>query len=111
MDSGNQHSAGQAAAAAHLAHAEAAGGRNARRVVQGVVTSTKMQKTITVEWERQVRHPKFGKFVRRKTHLHAHDESSTAKIGDLVEITATRPMSKTKTWRLLRVVRAAHMQR
>jgi small subunit ribosomal protein S17 len=81
--------------------------RNARRVVQGVVTSTKMQKTITVQWERQVRHPKFGKFVRRKTRLHAHDENSSAKVGDLVEITSTRPLSKTKTWRLLRVIRAA----
>ncbi|MCK6438724.1 MAG: 30S ribosomal protein S17 [Planctomycetes bacterium] len=79
--------------------------RGRRRKLQGVVTSTKMQKTITVLWQRQVRHQRFGKFVQRHTKLHAHDEQGTAKVGDLVEIMETRPISKMKRWRLVRVVR------
>lgn len=85
--------------------------RNRRRVVQGVVSSTKAQKTITVIWERQVRHGKFGKYVRRKTKLHAHCENPDVHVGDLVEIMACRPLSKTKTWRLLNVLRKAHIHR
>lgn len=85
------------------------GARNKRRLVQGVVKSVKMEKTITVQWQRQVRHPRFGKFVPRFTNLHAHDENQDAKVGDLVEIMATRPLSKTKRWRLVRVVRRAHL--
>ena len=81
--------------------------RNRRRLIRGVVKSTKMQKTITVAWQRQVRHAKFGKFVTRVTNLHAHDENSTAKVGDFVEIMQTRPLSKTKRWRLVKVVREA----
>jgi small subunit ribosomal protein S17 len=84
------------------------GERNPRRRLQGIVTSNKMQKTITVLWERQVRHPKFQKIVKRRTKLHAHDEKNEAKIGDLVEVMATRPLSKTKTWRLVKVLRRAH---
>lgn len=82
--------------------------RNQRRRRIGKVVSDKMQKTITVVWERPVRDPRYGKVVRRNTKLHAHDENGEAKVGDLVEIMATRPMSKTKNWRLVRVVRRAH---
>ncbi|MBX3459553.1 MAG: 30S ribosomal protein S17 [Planctomycetes bacterium] len=81
--------------------------RGNRRKLQGVVVSSKMHKTITVLWERQVMHPRVHKIVKRKTKLHAHDENNEAKVGDLVEIQATRPISKTKTWRLVRVVRQA----
>jgi len=90
---------------------QATGERSNRRIVQGVVKSIKMKKTITVTWQRQVRHAKFGKFVSRHTNLHAHDENDVAKVGDLVEIMETRPISKLKRWRLLRVVRAATAQR
>jgi small subunit ribosomal protein S17 len=82
--------------------------RNARRKLQGIVVSDKMEKTITVLWERQVEHPHVRKIIKRRKKLHAHDENNEAKLGDLVEIAATRPLSKTKTWRLVRVVRKAH---
>jgi small subunit ribosomal protein S17 len=82
--------------------------RPPRRRVQGVVTSDKMEKTITVQWERQVKHPRTFKYVKRRKKLHAHDEKNEAHVGDLVEIMATRPISKIKTWRLVRVVRRAH---
>jgi small subunit ribosomal protein S17 len=82
--------------------------RSTRRKLQGVVVSNKMQKTITVLWERQVMHPRVHKIVKRRTKLHVHDEKDEAKVGDLVEIQATRPLSKTKTWRLVRVLRRAH---
>jgi small subunit ribosomal protein S17 len=71
----------------------------------GVVTSTKMQKTITVRVERLVKHPKYGKYIRRRTKLAAHDEHEKANVGDQVEVAFTRPLSKTKRWRLVRVVR------
>lgn len=86
---------------------EAADERSQRRRIQGIVKSAKMQKTITVLWQRQVKHPRYGKYVQRHTKLHAHDENNEAKVGDLVEIMATRPLSKTKTWRLVRVLRKA----
>lgn len=82
--------------------------RNPRRRLQGIVSSNKMQKTITVIWERQVRHQRYEKIVKRRTKLHAHDEHNEAKVGDLVEVMATRPLSKTKTWRLVKVLRRAH---
>lgn len=82
--------------------------RNQRRRRMGTVVSNKMQKTITVLWQRPVRNARYGKYVKRNTKLHAHDENNEAKVGDLVEIMATRPLSKTKTWRLVRVVRRAH---
>jgi small subunit ribosomal protein S17 len=78
--------------------------RNRRRVLQGIVTSTAMAKTITVLVERTYAHPKYGKFVRRNKKYHAHDEDSTAQAGDVVEIMATRPLSKLKRWRLVRIV-------
>jgi small subunit ribosomal protein S17 len=82
--------------------------RSTRRKLQGVVVSSKMQKTITVMWARQVKHPRVHKIMQRRTKLHAHDENNEARVGDLVEIAATRPLSKTKTWRLVKVLRRAH---
>jgi small subunit ribosomal protein S17 len=82
--------------------------RNQRRRLQGVVTSDKMEKTITVLWERQVKHPRTHRYMKRRKKLHAHDENNEAHVGDLVEIMATRPLSKLKSWRLVRVVRRAH---
>ena len=67
--------------------------RNTRRTVNGFVSSTKMDKTITVLVERQFKHPKYGKYVRRKKKYHAHDESNQAGVGDFVELTASRPLS------------------
>lgn len=82
--------------------------RKPRRRVQGVVVSDKMDKTVTVLWERQVKHPHVHKYIKRRRKLHVHDEENMASVGDLVEIMATRPISKTKTWRMVRVVREAH---
>jgi small subunit ribosomal protein S17 len=85
----------------------AAGERNDRKMMLGTVVSCKMQKTIVVQVDRKVRHPQYEKFVSRRTKLYAHDELGTAKLGDLVEVAQTRPLSKLKRWRLVRVVRAA----
>ncbi len=79
-----------------------------RRRFQGVVTSDRMQKTVSVSIERHVKHPIFEKYLKRLTVLKAHDEKEEAKAGDLVEIEETRPISKTKRWRVLRVVRKAY---
>lgn len=81
--------------------------RGRRKSLVGTVTSDKMNKTITVEIERLVRHPLYEKFVRRRTRVHAHDESDEARIGDRVELAETRPISKLKRWRLVRVVQRA----
>lgn len=83
------------------------GERGVNKMVQGIVLSDKMHKTITVQNEWQVRHPKYGKLLRRHTVLKAHDEKNEAKAGDRVEIAETRPLSKTKRWRLVRVVTKA----
>jgi small subunit ribosomal protein S17 len=72
----------------------------------GVVTSDKMQKTITVVVERLVKHPVYKKYVRERTILKAHDETNEAKTGNLVEVEFTRPLSKTKRWKLVRIIRA-----
>jgi small subunit ribosomal protein S17 len=77
------------------------------RTLTGRVVSNKMRKTIAVEIERLVKHPQYGKFVRRTTKLLAHDESGASKEGDLVTITPCRPMSRHKSWRLLAVVEKA----
>ncbi len=77
----------------------------------GTVTSDKMQKTITVSVERLEKHPLYGKYVRRRTVCKAHDENNEARIGDRVEIMATRPLSKTKQWRLVRVLERGGTQR
>lgn len=78
--------------------------RNARKVYQGKVYSDKRDKTITVVVERLVRHPIYEKFIRRRTKFHAHDEKNEAHVGDTVEITSTRPLSKQKRFRLLKIV-------
>jgi small subunit ribosomal protein S17 len=78
--------------------------RNLRKVRVGIVTSNKMAKTITVAVERKVKHPIYGKFINKTTKFHAHDEKNECSIGDLVRIMETRPLSKTKRWRLVEVV-------
>jgi small subunit ribosomal protein S17 len=77
------------------------------RSVQGRVVSDKMNKTITVLVERRIRHPLYGKYVSRRTKLHAHDEHNDGKQGDLVLIEACRPLSRTKSWRLVKVLERA----
>ncbi|MFB0912977.1 MAG: 30S ribosomal protein S17 [Glaciecola sp.] len=77
------------------------------RTVQGRVTSNKMDKTITVIVERTVKHPIYGKFIKRSTKLHAHDEANVCNEGDIVNITECRPLSKSKTWMLVEVVTKA----
>ena len=77
------------------------------RTVTGIVTSAKMNKTITVKIERTVQHPLYGKFIKRSTKLHAHDEENTCREGDKVTITECRPLSKTKAWTLVGLVERA----
>ncbi len=74
------------------------------RTLQGRVVSDGMDKTITVLIERRVAHPIYGKFMRRSTKVHAHDESNECRIGDLVMVEQCRPLSKTKSWRLVKVL-------
>ncbi len=81
--------------------------RGKRRVEVGVVTSDKMTKTRRVEIPRLVKHPRYGKYIRRRTICHVHDETNESRLGDMVEIMETRPLSKTKNWRLVRVVTKA----
>lgn len=73
------------------------------RTVTGRVVSDKMEKTITVLVERRVRHPMYGKYITKSSKLHAHDEKNECQIGDVVTVCETRPLSKTKTWALLRI--------
>ncbi|QDV14589.1 30S ribosomal protein S17 [Rosistilla oblonga] len=75
-----------------------------KRVLTGVVTGDKMAKTRRVEIKRLVKHPKYKKYVRRRTVCYAHDEQNESAVGDLVEIKESRPMSKLKRWELIRVV-------
>ncbi|XQS14939.1 30S ribosomal protein S17 [Citrobacter telavivensis] len=77
------------------------------RTLQGRVVSDKMEKSIVVAIERFVKHPIYGKYVKRSTKLHAHDEANQCKIGDKVSIRETRPLAKTKSWTLVRVVEKA----
>ena len=70
----------------------------------GVVSSNRMDKTIVVNVERKVKHPLYGKFLKKTTKFHAHDEKNECSIGDTVKIMESRPMSKTKRWRLIEVV-------
>lgn len=77
------------------------------RTVTGRVVSTKMQKTIAVEIERLVRHPTYGKYIRRTTKLLAHDENGESHEGDLVAIAQCRPLSRRKSWRLVQVLERA----
>ena len=95
-----------AAAAAESAAAPAADARG-KRTLTGRVVSSKMQKTIAVEIERLVKHPAYGKYIRRTTRLLAHDESGASREGDLVTIAPCRPVSRRKSWRLLEVLEKA----
>jgi small subunit ribosomal protein S17 len=76
----------------------------ALKTVEGRVVSNKMDKTVTVLVERLVKHALYGKYIRRSTKLHAHDEDNTCNEGDVVRLTECRPMSKTKNWRVVEVV-------
>ena len=78
-----------------------------RRTEEGIVTSDVREKTIRVEIRRQVKHPRYGKYIFRSTNLHAHDEKNEAKMGDRVEIVETRPISKQKRWKLVKIVERA----
>ncbi|MEK7466522.1 MAG: 30S ribosomal protein S17 [Planctomycetota bacterium] len=97
------------AAAPAAAGTAADSDRGRRKVVIGIVTSTKMMKTIAVSADRVVKHGKYEKQLTRQTVYKAHDEKSEVKLGDLVEIVETRPLSKTKRWRLVRVVRKSQL--
>lgn len=81
--------------------------RNLRKIRIGIVTSTKMDKTITVSVERRLRHPMYGKFMKHTKKFHAHDETNVCQVGDTVKIMETRPLSKTKRWRLVEVLEKA----
>ena len=81
--------------------------RKRRKVRIGLVVSDKMQKSIVVAIERQIRHPIYKKYVKRTTKLMAHDEERQAHVGDIVKIMETRPLSKNKRWRLIEVVKKA----
>ena len=81
--------------------------RNLRKTRIGIITSDKMEKTITVSVERRVKHPLYGKFMKKTKKDHAHDEDNTARIGDRVRIMETRPLSKSKRWRLVEVIERA----
>lgn len=78
--------------------------RNLRKTRVGVVSSNKMDKTITVQVERKVKHPIYGKFVKKTSSFHAHDDKNECSIGDIVRIMETRPLSKLKRWRLVEVI-------
>jgi small subunit ribosomal protein S17 len=77
------------------------------RIVTGKVVSNKMDKTITVLLERRVKHPVYGKYITRSSRIHAHDENNQCSIGDTVTVAETRPISKSKSWKLLEVVESA----
>lgn len=81
--------------------------RNLRKERIGVVTSDKMEKSIVVSVERKVKHPMYGKFVKKTTKFVAHDEKNDSNIGDTVRIMETRPLSKSKCWRLVEIVERA----
>jgi len=97
-------SPGAASAAPSTAGADQ---RGSRRVIVGTVTSSNMDKTATVTVIRRVRDRRFHKFLTRRVKYHVHDEHNTAKVGDVVEIIESRPMSKTKRWRLLSTLQRA----
>ena len=86
---------------------ENAAERGRRKVRTGVVVSDKMDKTVVVQIAHAARHPLYGKIVRRSSKLQAHDETNDARVGDTVRIMETRPLSKTKRWRLVEVIERA----
>ncbi|MBI2967909.1 MAG: 30S ribosomal protein S17 [Bacteroidetes bacterium] len=81
--------------------------RNNRKQKTGIVVSNKMQKTIVVAVRRSMLHPKYGKFIKKTTKFKVHDEKNEARPGDVVRITETRPLSKTKRWRLSEIIKKA----
>lgn len=81
--------------------------RNLRKERTGLVVSNKMEKSIVVTIERKVKHPKYGKFVKKTTKFVAHDEENSCNIGDTVRIMETRPISKNKCWRLVEIIERA----
>ncbi len=83
------------------------GAENRTRTATGKVVSNKMDKTITVMVERRVKHPVYGKYITRSSKLHAHDEQNQCNIGDTVTVAESRPISKSKTWKLVEVVVSA----
>ncbi|MEZ6142243.1 MAG: 30S ribosomal protein S17 [Zavarzinella sp.] len=85
--------------------------RGRRRVLIGIVTRDKMNKTRRVDVERLEKHARYGKYVKRRTVCYVHDEKNESMNGDMVEIMETRPLSKNKTWRLVRIVRLAASRR
>ncbi len=88
-------------------HTQTTTARGARKVREGLVVSDKTDKTVVVAVEDRVKHPLYGKVIRRTSKLHAHDEGNTAGIGDRVLIMETRPLSATKRWRLVEVLEKA----
>ena len=95
------------ATAETTADTTAVAGRNARKVREGTVVSDKMDKTVVVEVVDRVRHAKYNKFVLRTKKLHAHDETNDANVGDKVRVMETRPLSKTKRWRVTEILERA----
>ena len=81
-----------------------------QRAVIGTVISDKMNKTIVVQVERKVKHPLYGKYVRRFSKMYAHDEDNTCRVGDLVKIQQSRPLSKTKRWTLVEILKREETQ-
>jgi small subunit ribosomal protein S17 len=81
--------------------------RNLRKERVGVITSNKMDKTVVVSVERRVKHPKYGKFVKFTKKFHAHDDANDCNTGDTVRIMETRPLSKTKKWRVVEIIERA----
>ena len=81
--------------------------RNLRKSRTGTVVSNKMNKTVVVAIEDNVKHPKYGKIIKRTLKVHAHDEANTCGVGDRVEIMETRPLSKTKRWRIVEIIEKA----
>ncbi|MBL1322114.1 MAG: 30S ribosomal protein S17 [Methylophaga sp.] len=77
---------------------------NSIRLVTGRVVSDKMDKSITIMVERKVAHPIYKKYVKRSTKLHVHDEENVCNVGDMVTVTSTRPLSKTKCWKLVEII-------
>ena len=81
--------------------------RKTRRTAVGRVVSNKMDKTVTVLLERRVKHPVYGKYITRSSKIHAHDENNQCNIGDTVTVAETRPISRSKSWKLLEIVESA----
>ena len=81
--------------------------RNLRKEIVGLVTSNKMDKSIVVAVERKIKHPIYGKFVKKTSKFHAHDEKNECSIGDTVKLMETRPLSKLKCWRLVEIIERA----